>query len=152
MNKNESDYTLSFAIDTYEKMIARLEVTVSAPDTENYDLNLEKLKIALKDKLLPNWQECTWLLDEQSAKLCKEIYEQAYTIENKLRAFASKVLIHFLGVSWLRRAGLEKQAESVKNLKDKFTQRVPDFEDINTDFLSMTLETLVGIQMKCSQV
>ena len=66
----------------------------------------------------------------------------------KLRAFASKVLIHFLGVSWLRRAGLEKQAESVKNLKDKFTKRVPEFENINTDFLSMTLETLVGIMFE----
>lgn len=142
------DYTLSFAIDTYEHKIAHMEVTIKAPDTEKYDQRLEKLKIAIKDKLLPDWQECTWLLDEQSAKICKEVYEQAYIIENKLRAFASKILIHFLGVSWLRRAGLEKQAESVKNLKDKFTQRVPDFEDINTDFLSMTLETLVGIMFE----
>lgn len=148
LTKNGSDYTLSFAIDTYAKKIARLEVTVSTTETETYDINLEKLKITLKNKLLPDWQECTWLLDEQSAILCKEAYEQAYIIENKLRAFASKVLIHFLGVSWLRRAGLEKQAESVKNLKDKFTQRVPDFEDINTDFLSMTLETLVGIMFE----
>lgn len=142
------DYTLSFAIDTYAHKIAHMEVTIKASDSESYDQRLEKLKIALKNRLLPDWQKCTWLLDEQSAKLCKEIYEQAYIIENKLRAFASKVLIHFLGVSWLWRAGLEKQAESVKNLKDKFTQRVPDFEDINTDFLSMTLETLVGIMFE----
>ena len=145
LTENDLEYTISFAIDTYAKKVAHLEVALSAPETETYDLNLEKLKIALKNKLLPDWQECTWLLDEQSAKLCKEAYEQAYIIENKLRAFASKVLIHFLGVSWLRRAGLEKQAESVKKLKDKFIQRVPDFEDINTDFLSMTLETLVEI-------
>lgn len=145
LKENGAEYRLSFAIDTYAHKVAHMEVTIQAPDSEKYDQKLEKLKIALKNMLLPDWQECTWLLDEQSAKLCKEAYEQAYIIENKLRAFASKVLIHFLGVSWLRRAGLEKQAESVKNLKDKFTQRVPDFEDINTDFLSMTLETLVGI-------
>jgi len=90
-----------------------------------------------------------WLLDEQSAKLCKEVYEKPYIIENKLRAFASKVLIHFLGVSWSRCAGLEIPADSAKNSKDKFTQRVPAFEDINTDFLSMTLETLVGIMFEC---
>lgn len=145
LTENGADYTLSFAIDTYAHKIAHMEVTITAPDTDHYNLELEKLKIALKKRLLMDWQECTWLLDEQSTKLCKDSYEQAYIIENNLRAFASKVLIHFLGVSWLRRAGLEKQAESVKNLKDKFTQRVPDFEDINTDFLSMTLETLVGI-------
>lgn len=145
LTENGAEYRLSFAIDTFAHKVAHMEVTIQAPDSEKYDQKLEKLKIALKNMLLPDWQECTWLLDEQSAKLCKEAYEQAYIIENKLRAFASKVLIHFLGVSWLRRAGLEKQAESVKNLRDKFTQRVPDFEDINTDFLSMTLETLVGI-------
>ena len=131
LTENSADYTLSFAIDTYAHKIAHMEVTITAPDTDHYNLELEKLKIALKNRLLMDWQECTWLLDEQSTKLCKDSYEQAYIIENNLRAFASKVLIHFLGVSWLRRAGLEKQAESVKNLKDKFTQRVPDFEDIN---------------------
>ena len=136
--QDNTEYTVAFGINTYEKKLARLEVVITAPDTENYNQTLEKLKIALKNKLLTDWQECTWLLDEQSVKLCKEAYEQAYIIENKLRAFASKVLIHFLGVSWLRRAGLEKQAESVKKLKDNFTQRVPDFVDINTDFLSMT--------------
>lgn len=147
MNEKD-DYILSFAIDTYSHKIAHMEVTITAQNTGDYDQKLEKLKIDLKNTLLPDWQECTWLLDEQSAVLCKEAYEQAHIIENKLRAFASKVLIHFLGVSWLRRAGLEKQAESVKNLKDKFTQRVPDFDDINTDFLSMTLETLVGIMFE----
>jgi len=146
--QDDTEYIVAFGINTYEEKLARLEVTITAPDMENYDQRLEKLKIDLKDRLLPDWQECTWLLDEQSAKLCKEVYEQAYIIENKLRAFASKVLIHFLGVSWLRRAGLEKEAESVKNLKGKFTQRVPDFENINTDFLSMTLETLVGIMFE----
>ena len=33
----------------------------------------------------------------------------------------------------------------MKNLKEKFTQRVPEFDNINTDFLSMTLETLFGV-------
>lgn len=75
----------------------------------------------------------------QSARLYTEAYEKAFIVENNLRAFASKVLIYFLGIDWLNSIGLEKQAESVKNLKQKFTQRVPEFEDINTDFLSMTL-------------
>lgn len=44
---------------------------------------------------------CTWLVDMQSAQLCKEAYEKAFIIENNLRAFASKVLIHFLGADWL---------------------------------------------------
>lgn len=78
---------------------------------------LESLKIALKDRLLRDWQQYTWLTDEQTAALCKSAYEKAFTIENNLRAFASKVLIHFLGVNWIKRAGLEKEAESVEALK-----------------------------------
>ena len=72
LKENGVEYRLSFAIDTYAHKVAQMEVTITAPDMENYDQSLEKLKIALKDKLLPDWQECTWLLDEQSAKLCKE--------------------------------------------------------------------------------
>lgn len=145
---DEAEYAVSFEIDTYNEQVARLEVRVSAQETESYDQRLEGLKVALKNILIPDWRICTWLVDEQAAKLCKEAYEKAFIIENNLRAFASKVLIHFLGDGWLRRAGLEKQAESVKKLEKKFTQRVREFDDINTDFLSMTLETLVSIMFE----
>lgn len=144
-NKN---YIVSFAIKTYEQTMARLEVSISSEATPSYDQMLEKLKIALKNTLIPDWLECTWLVDEQAAQLSKEAYEQAFIIENNLRAFASKVLIHFLGVNWLQRAGLDEEVESVKKLKELFVQRVPAFDNINADFLSMTLETLVGIMFK----
>lgn len=140
-----SEYNISFAINTYNGEAARLEIAITAPETESYDQNLEDLKIALKNRLFPDWQECTWHVDEQAAALCKEAYEKAFTVENNLRAFASKVLIHFLGVNWIKKAGLEKAAESVKSLKEKFIQRVPEFDNINADFLSMTLETLLGV-------
>lgn len=78
----------------------------------------------------------------------KTLYVKAFIIENNLRAFASKILIHFLGIDWIKSAGLENEAESVKNLKGKFVKRVPEFVRINTDFLSMTLETLAKIIFK----
>lgn len=138
-------YNISFAINTYDGKAARLEVTITAPETADYDNRLEKLKIELKNRLLADWCQCTWLADEQASVLCKTAFEKTYEIENQLRAFASKVLIHFLGVDWIKKAGLEKEAESVNTLKEKFTQRVADFDNINTDFLSMTLETLVSV-------
>lgn len=148
ISPDDCEYTISFEINTYEEKMSRLEVTIIALDTDTYDQLLESLKIELKTKLLPDWRVCTWLVDEQAAKLCKEAYERAFSIENNLRAFASKVLIHYLGDCWLQRPGLEKQCESVRELAKKFTQRVPNFDDINTDFLSMTLETLVGIMFE----
>ena len=138
-------YRIEFEINTYERKAARLECTITASDSDAYDQKLEEFKIALKNRLIRDWEVCTWLVDMQSAQLCKEAYEKAFIVENNLRAFASKVLIHFLGIDWLNSTGLEKEAESVKNLKQKFTQRVPEFENINADFLSMTLETLMGV-------
>ena len=129
-------YRVEFEINTYERKAARLECMITASDSDGYDQKLEEFKIALKNRLIPDWKVCTWLVDMQSAKLCKEAYEKAFIVENNLRAFASKVLIHFLGIEWLNSTGLEKEAESVNNLKQKFTQRVPEFEHINADFLS----------------
>ena len=142
------EYNISFAINTYDGQAARLEVNISAPEIKHYDNQLEKLKIALKNRLLVDWHQCTWLADEQAATLCKTAYEKTFEIENNLRAFASKVLIHFLGIDWIKKAGLEKEAASVNTLKEKFIHRVADFDNINTDFLSMTLETLVGVIFK----
>ncbi len=140
-----AEYNVSFAINTYNHEAARLEITITAQDTADYDHRLEKLKIALKDRLIPDWYQCTWLVDEQMVALCKNAFERTFVIENNLRAFASKILIHFLGVDWIKRAGLEKEKQSVDVLKEKFLQRVSDFDNINTDFLSMTLETLVKV-------
>lgn len=148
LSTDDSEYNVSFSVNTYNGEAARLEVTITAPETEGYDQKLEKLKIALKNRLLQDWNQCTWLVDEQASALCKDAYEQTFEIENTLRAFASKVLIHFLGIDWIRRAGLEKEAESVDALKGKFIQRVSEFDNINTDFLSMTLETLVKVMFE----
>ena len=138
-------YYIEFEINTYERKAARLECTITASASDEYEQKLEELKIALKNRLILDWKVCTWLVDMQSAQLCTKAYEKAFIVENNLRAFASKVLIHFLGIDWINSTGLEKEAESVKNLKQKFTQRVPEFENINADFLSMTLETLMRI-------
>lgn len=138
-------YCIDFEINTYERKTARLECQITTSDSIEYDQKLESLKIKLKNRLILDWKVCTWLVDMQSAQLCKEAYEKAFIVENNLRAFASKVLIHFLGINWINSTGLEKAAVSVNYLKQKFTQRVPEFENINTDFLSMTLETLMGV-------
>ena len=145
LTSNGKEYEASFTINTYEQKIARLECTIICPDDDEYDQDAEKLKIALKDRLLNDWDVCTWLADDQSVSLCKTAYEKASVIENNLRAFASKVLIHFLGNNWIKRAGLDHIDESVTALKTSFSQRVPEFDNINTDFLSMTLETLAKV-------
>ena len=74
------EYNISFAINTYDGQAARLEVNIHAPEIEHYDNQLEKLKIALKNRLLADWHQCTWLADEQAAMLCKTAYEKTFII------------------------------------------------------------------------
>ena len=45
-------YHIEFGINTYERKAARLECTITAPETEGYDQKLEELKIALKNRLI----------------------------------------------------------------------------------------------------
>ncbi|ADU23888.1 hypothetical protein [Ruminococcus albus] len=101
LKTEKSTYQVSFAINTYNKEEARVECIIFTDDCENYDKNLEKLKIILKNRLILDWRKCTWLVDEQSEYLCREAFQKTYHVENNLRAFASKVLIHFLGVNWI---------------------------------------------------
>ena len=68
-----NQYNISFAINTYDGQAARLEVSITAPEIAHYDNQLEKLKIALKNRLLVDWYQCTWLADEQAADLCSSI-------------------------------------------------------------------------------
>ena len=88
-----AEYSMSFGISTYktrsEQKIARLEVSITTLDDSNlhpqdgeqqaeptiftYDQKLEDLKLELKNKLLNDWQMCTWLVDEQATKLCKDV-------------------------------------------------------------------------------
>ena len=151
---SEGKYTFIFTIDTYEESHARLQVSIDfSPNEENeetsfegnYNKALETLKLALRDTLKNDWKQCTWLIDTQSEFLCTDLYPHIFKIENKLRAFVSKVLIRHLGIDWLNRAGLEKYHDSVENMESYFKQRVPEFDGINVAFLSMTLETLFEI-------
>ena len=58
------------------------------------------------------------------------------------------MLTFHLGAEWLCYAGLEKYYESAKVRAEDFIQKVPELEDINTDLLSLTLESVFEIVFK----
>jgi len=146
-------YTISLTIDTFHKNAARLTVDIlpeyQIVDIEKrIDIYLEKMKIELKNRIISDWNSCTWLIDEQSEQMCTELYPEFFRLENEIRAFAGKVLTYKIGVDWIRRFGLEKFNESAKNLAAVFQQRVPEFDNINAELISLTLESLFEIIFK----
>ena len=66
---NEGKYTFIFTIDTYETIQARLQVSINFEPNQaqtssleqQYNRNLETIKLALKDTLKKDWNQCTWL-------------------------------------------------------------------------------------------
>lgn len=146
VNGNTS-YNITFRIDTFDNHTkAHIEVAIETVDHgTTYNTELESLKRSLKNKLLHDWRVCTWLQDDQSEALCTKLYSEIFHLENDLRAFVSKVMIFHFGITWLQRFGMEKYLQTVTAMENDFKQRVPDFENINTQFLSMTLETLKEI-------
>lgn len=156
---NDIYYELIFTIDTYEYKKARMKVSIERPkklevvtsgnqilpDGEVYDIFLEQLKIAIKNIFKKDWAVCSWITDEQSEQLCSHLYPIIFKVENEIRAFANKILVHHFGKYWIRQSGLEKYEKSHKALSVDFKRNVPCFADIDDTFISMTMETMMEI-------
>lgn len=147
-------YDVFFVFDKREGDNIQLHIEIESPIIENpdfetrYNKTLEALKLALKDRVSKDWQGCTWLIDDQSEMLGADLYHRFFKIENQFRAYANKVLIQHLGQNWLDRPGLEQYKDSVCSMENSFKQIVPQFANINTSLLSMTLETLSKVILK----
>lgn len=153
---NKNKYDVFFVFDRRDENKVQLHIEIGSIDIktqdyeEKYDKDLETLKLALKDRLIKDWENCTCLIDEQSELLCADLYHRIFKIENQFRAFANKVLIQHMGCKWLELPGLEKYRESVSNLEITFKKIVKEFANIDSTLISMTLETLSEIILKAS--
>lgn len=162
LTSDETIYTISCTIDTYNSKKTRMLIRISTAPTDStnstnsvnsdlidsYDQLLEKLKLETKNVFRSDWNSCIWIKDEQSEFLSSNLYPCIFRAENRLRAFANKLLIWELGSDWLQNPGLEKYAESHKNLCEDFRNREPAFSNVDDVFISTTLETLFEIIQK----
>lgn len=141
-------YDVFFVFDKREDDNIQLHIEIESPIIENpdfetrYNKTLEVLKLALKDRVSKDWQGCTWLIDDQSEFLCAELYPHFFRLENRIRAFVNEVLIQHMGQNWLNYPGLEQYKEAIRGMENSFKQTVPQFANINSSLLSMTLEML----------
>lgn len=116
---NDVYYELVFTIDTYQYKKSRMKVSIERnqkidiksgnyifPEGEGYDIFLEQLKIVVKDIFKNDWAVCSWITDEKSEQLCSHLYLDIFKVENEIRAFANKILVHHLGKDWIKQAGI----------------------------------------------
>lgn len=146
---SEFKYRASFTIDTYEDSKARLKVGLEQIEPrEEYDMLLEQFKIAIKDRLISDWNRCIWITDKQSEALSTMLYPKVFETENEMRALVNKVLIHYIGIDWIKKIGMEKYDLSCKKLIEDFRRISPQYEGVDDTFFSMTLEKMMEIVKK----
>ena len=144
-------FEVAFVVDTGEDRKSSLTVEIGANDNgeeqieKRYIKCIEQFKVAVKNRLLRDFDNCIWIADDQSEMLGARLYPRFFKTENQIRAFVNKVLIAHLGHNWLELPGFEKYKLSTVSLGVSFKQIVSDFANINTTMLSMTLETLAEI-------
>lgn len=94
------------------------------------------------------WNRCIWVTDEQSEALCTMLYPMLFEAENEMRAFVNKVLIHYVGVNWIKKIGMEKYDLSHENLMGDFRRISPQYSGVDDTIISMTLEIMMEIIKK----
>ncbi len=142
-------YQIILRIDSYndkEKLTVTLEKLYFDEDSsdnkeDTFDELFENVKLQLKNIFLETWNKCIWITDEQSEQLCTLLYPSIFKTESAIRAFASKVLVSQIGPDWINLPGMEKYRDSCRVLNTKFMRYVPEYHSVDTNFMSMTLET-----------
>ena len=144
LNSNERLIQLSITLDTVsEKHYMEIEMTSSIVD--GYDFDFEKLKIAMKELMIKDWNKCIWIRDEQSEELASELYTKMHIVENIFRELVNKVLIRELGTSWLDMAEFRKINDVYKARSVDFKRKVKSFNNIDDSLISINTDSLVHI-------
>ena len=153
--RDDVEYTVIMQLDTYEWnrqltiKIGYSQIRVGIPVPKmcdrivGYDIFLEKLKICIKNALIRDWYKCVWIRDTQSLELSKEVYSDIYMAENELRAFVSRVMTGYFGIDWHDRPEFYKLNASIQENAVKVKRNVPNFNNIDVNLYTATLETLM---------
>lgn len=153
------EYTVIFQMDTYEwnrqftiKIgYSQIRVGIPVPQMSEkiagYDHFLEKLKISIKNSLIRDWYKCVWIKDNQSLELSRDVYSDIYMAENELRAFVSRIMIEHFGIDWHDRPEFYKLKASIEENAVIIKRNVPDFNNIDVNLYTVTLEKLMDTVM-----
>ena len=94
VEKEINQFDVIFEFATF-KDVKHLMIDISS---KTYELNvengfLEKLKIAIKEKIVNDWNKILWLYDEDAYTLSKDLYSRFYVTENKIRSFINEYMV-----------------------------------------------------------
>ncbi len=147
---NENTYRVEYDFRTYEK-ISQLLIEISSVEENDkekevaFDEGLHQLKIALKNKMIKNWEKCIWLYDRQSIYLSQKLYYHIHNVENLTRQLINDTLIKYYGINWWEVfAPYKMKLKYQKRLVD-FKRTVFDYKNIDECLLSIDTNDLFNL-------
>lgn len=145
-NETKNVWELLFQFGSYNSIL-QLMISISS---ETYEISvgneeLEKLKLFIKNKIVHDWKNIIWLMDNDSKRLSDDLFPRFYNVESQLRRFINSVMIKAYGSSWWDRF-------VPKTMKDKHHARlkaykssVPGFNNVDDRLLSIDWGDLLKI-------
>ena len=145
--KDKNKYEVSYEYKMVGLTKIQIDILIKSFNQENekYDIDLENIKLNLKDfwiKLLKRYEKesnivsykCFWIQDTQSLELSNKAYREINIIENYLRSFMSDVLSLELGVEWHNIMEKTSFYNKFSSRYNKYRKKIKSFANID-DFL-----------------
>ena len=136
-----SQFMISFRKQTHGGKVLLIVELHFENDVTNKDFY--NIKIAVKNALLPLFDTCYWVLDEQIQHQTQELYSLINKAENHFRT----LIIHYMtlkyGLNWW-----EHVPKELKNKTDRYEgyqKSLTDLNDINLDLYSFDIKDLTKI-------
>ncbi|NEW08616.1 hypothetical protein GK047_21710 [Paenibacillus sp. SYP-B3998] len=127
ISKRGPIYFMTLAFNSYDQL-GQLVVNIDAKkETTDFDEELHRVKVLIKNLLMKTWSKCVWLFDEQSNRFAEQLYGRMYHVENLLRSFINHIMITSIGIEWW-----EKMVPL--RLKTQYDARKPSYKRVTKDF------------------
>lgn len=130
-----------------------IEKIYSKDENDEYDIDFENLKIAIKNFWLESFGrindkvidvECFWRIDEQSKELSTKSYMIINILENRLRTLINVIMARELGACWFLNFG-GKPTKTSETRKGGYEADVEIFANVNNYLASMNSDDLCKI-------
>lgn len=150
INPQETEYFFHIENDQHDFLITLTKRTYSDKviviaglhtNKEMTDKDLYGKKIDLKNSLIPFFDKCYWVFDEQNERHTQELYALINKGENAFRTF----IIHFMtlryGLDWWEKVPSEVK-KAKENRLEGYEKALTDLKDISLDLYSLDIKDL----------
>lgn len=143
-NEYKNNWIVAFRFHNSNEITNMLEISIEVEENELsvWNNNIEKLKLGIKDSILPDYDKIIWLYDYDAALLSYDLYEKIFRVENRLRRLICEIMYEAFGSRW---GDDYKYIKNKENRIKKYEEEVKGFKGVDTRLMSTNTRDLLSI-------